>query len=898
MIGKTVSHYKILEELGRGGMGVVHKAEDTKLGRTVALKFLPPGFTGDAEARERFIHEARAAAVLNHNNICTIHEIDEADGRYFIAMELIEGESLRERIAGGPLPVDEAIEFARQIAAGLEKAHQRGIVHRDIKSANIMITPDGQVKIMDFGLAKSHGATKLTKEDTTLGTIQYMSPEQSQGGVMDHRSDIWSVGVVLFEMVTGQCPFKGDYDQAVVYSILNEEPEAMTGLRTGVPLELERIVNKCLEKDPAERYQTASGFIADLKHLSRIRSEDESTGHSTLQPPPPPEHRAATQKITPGISAKRRLSWLPWLVVIAVAAALAIIITPRFLVESEKPAEEYPASRLTMLAVLPFHNLGPTEDDYFADGITDAITARLAGLSGLGIISRQSAIQYKNGGKSTRQISEELGVDYILEGTIQRERPSDPSSRVRIIPQLIRCADDVHLWADTYDEDMTEVFRLQSEIAERVAHELDVTLLEPERRALAAKPTENIEAYEYFLRGIEHSKRRSIVKETTMAIEMFKMAVELDPGFAIAWALLSRAYTWSFWMMADQDGLAKARAAADEAMRIDPDLPEGHLSLGFICYYGSRDYNRALEHFFRVHKQRPGDAEVNDAIGLIKRRQGKWDEALMYFERAIKMNPRSHIMHWDNFGMTYYMLRRYDEAEGYIDRAISLEPDMPTPYFLKAAIAISRDGDLKMAKQYMEKSVERIPPNDLWMMANLFQSSIMRICYDSPCDEIDKISHKFNAPANSLVSAIFYTARARCSLWRKNDQEAAALLDSARVILERVPQRGVQIISFRSIQLGLVYAYLGRKEDAIREGEKAVELLPISKDAFEGPSGMISLAEIYTIVGEYEAAIDQLEVLLSTPCEFSAQEIRLDPIWDPLRDHPRFKRLLDKYLGN
>ena len=285
MIGKTISHYKILAELGRGGMGVVYKAEDTKLKRTVALKFLPPALTGDPDAKERFVHEARAASILDHPNICTIHEINETeDGQVYIAMACYEGETLKEKTARGPLKLEEALDIASHIAQGLAKAHNQGIVHRDIKPANIFLTADGQVKIMDFGLAKSRGQTRLTKTDTTLGTFAYMSPEQARGEDVDPRTDLWSLGVVLHEMIAGRLPFKGDYEQAVIYSILNEDPEPLTAVRTGVPMELERIVGRCLQKNPALRYQTAADFAADLRVLKQTSEAPSTVSRMTDAP--------------------------------------------------------------------------------------------------------------------------------------------------------------------------------------------------------------------------------------------------------------------------------------------------------------------------------------------------------------------------------------------------------------------------------------------------------------------------------------------------------------------------------------------------------------------------------------------------------------------------------------
>ncbi len=888
MIGKTISHYKILEELGRGGMGVVYLAEDTKLDRKVALKFLAPGALGGAEEKARFAHEAKAAAALTHPNICTIYEIDEYEGQSFIAMEYVDGGSLRERIAGGPLRLDEAIDIVRQVAAGLEKAHEKGIVHRDIKSANIMITGEGQVKIMDFGLAKSRGVTQLTKEGTTLGTIQYMSPEQARGAPVDHRSDIWSLGVVLFEMVTGRFPFGGDYDQAVIYSILNDEPEPLTAIRTGVPVELERIVNRCLEKDPAERYQTARDLSADLHRLER----PESSSAWSERVEAARARRSGPRGFKTPMS--RRL-WMLLLWVPAIAYLIIFVIVPRYF--SSDIDRGVPKSM--MLAVLPFENLGPPDDEYFADGITDAITARLAGLSGLGVISRQSAMQYKHSDKDVRTIGEELGVDYILEGTIQRERPSDPTSRVRIIPQLIQCANDIHIWAETYDEDMTEVFRMQSEIAEQVARELDVALLEPERRELAEKPTENLEAYEYYLRGLEYADRRTNEEASLKCVRLFGKAVELDPGFAVAWAQLSISHTWLYWRSyQDREALEMARHAVDEAMLIDPDLPEAHLALGYYYYYGSRDYERALEHFRAVLKQRPEDFMASEGVGCIKRRQGKWDEALEIFERTYPLNPRSYLTNYDNFGNTNLFLGRYDEAERYLDRAMVLVPNMPSAYISKAQIAILRDGDRESAGSYIREAIRSTPPERRCNLLFFEEEPTIRAVFASPCERVHMMHPSDCEALNAYESAAILLLRAQCNIEIDRNEEAAALLDSARVILEHAIEGVERPHPTNHLALALVYAYLGRSNDAIREGKLTTELMPISKDAFDGPYYVEALAEIYTIVGEYEAAIDQLEILSSVPSLISGNYLRLDPMWDPLRDNPRFQRLLDEGVGS
>ncbi len=503
MIGRTISHYRILEKLGEGGMGVVYRARDRKLKRDVALKFLAPDLTRDSAAKARFIREAEATSALDHPNICTLHAIEETeDGRLFLAMACYEGETLKDRLERGPLPVAAAVDIAAQVAAGLAKAHERGIAHRDIKPANVFITGDGLVKILDFGLAKLAGRAQLTTTGTTLGTVAYMSPEQVRGDESDGRTDLWSLGVVLFQMIGGRLPFRGEFDSAVIYNILNEAPAPLTSLRETIPVDLERVVDRCLAKDRRQRHQSAGELQADLHRLAA--SLQASADAATVSMP---SRRAA-----------RRAGgrWLPRLGLVA-AAALVIGTAAHFLPGSGTP----PADGRIRLAVLPFANLGAPQDEAFCSGVTDVITARLAGIRGLGVVSRQSTLPYRGSSLSAPQIGRQLGVDYILEGTVQRENPAPGTVRVRIVPQLIRVADDTHVWAGTYDESLAEVFEAQTAIARRVAHALDITLQAP-----ASLPS----AGEYFDREQALQQARLSIVAAVAAYDRQPRDVETSRG--------------------------------------------------------------------------------------------------------------------------------------------------------------------------------------------------------------------------------------------------------------------------------------------------------------------------------------------------------------------------------
>jgi len=877
MIGKIILHYRILEKLGSGGMGVVYKAEDTKLQRTVAVKFLSQDLTRDEEAKKRFMHEAQAASALDHPNIGTIYEVGQTDdGQMFIVMAYYDGETLKGKIERGPQPIDEAIGIALQIGQGLAKAHGKEIVHRDIKPANIMITSDKVVKIVDFGLAKLAGRTKLTKDDSTLGTVAYMSPEQAQGAEVDHRSDIFALGIVLYEMLTGQMPFKGDYEQAVVYSTLHEEPEPITGLRTGVPMELERIVSKCLAKEPSDRYQQVNELIVDLRRMKKEKQLKETLTRAGV-----------TAKIP-----KRRVR--SFVRVVAIIGVLILAVVGYFFFA---PSETDVITQRKMLAVLPFENLGPPDQEYFADGITEEIMSRLATIRALGVISRTSTSQYKQTDKTLQQIGEELGVEYILEGTVRWEPIPDGPSRVRVTPQLIRVSDDTYLWSDRYNAVLADIFQVQSDIALQVSEALNLALLKSERRSLAVKPTDNLEAYDAYLRGMDYYNRSQEIwseEELRIALQMYQKAIELDSTFALAYARLALAHVWMVRLSFDrtEERLAKIKKTVDKALQLDSDLPDAHLALGFYYSTEHLQYDRAQKEFAIALEHQPNNSEVLWAIGRTQWNQGRFQEALVNLKRASELNPRTGSLAC-HVGGTYFALHNYPEADRFHDRAVSLTPDRACPYYCKAWIYLNWDGDTKKARVVLEEASQKVglegsPPILFpWVILDVFdgnyQEALDRL--SSGSSEAFEWQDYYYIPKAQLYAQIY-------GLMNRPQLEQV-YYDSARIFLEAKLRERPEDTRFHS-SLGIAYAGLGRKEEAIREGKLAVELLPVSRDAMSGPTRVENLARIYVMVGEYDAAIDQLEFLLSIPRMDLYPLLQLDPGWAPLRDHPRFQKLLER----
>jgi serine/threonine-protein kinase len=878
LIGRTLGRYRIVEQIGEGGMGVVYRAHDERLERDVAIKVLPEGVASDPDRLARFEREAKAIAALDHPNILAIHDFGSEDGVAYAVMELLDGASLREVIRGGGLSHAKAVQYAQAIAEGLAAAHDRDVVHRDLKPENVFLTRDGRIKILDFGLAKlklpeqdlcteTPTATLETKPGQLLGTVAYMAPEQVQGKTADQRSDLFALGVVLYEMLTGHRPFGGSTTVETAAAILKEDPEAISVASPGVPPTLAGVVSKCLEKRPEDRFSSAHDLSLTL-----------GTIDSGASLPPLP------------VDSVLRRRWPHILaVVIAAIVAMIFVLPPEGLFQRE-PAE--PAQpELPRIVVLPFENLGSADDEYFAEGMTEEITARLATVDGLQVISRTSARQYAETEKTIPEIGSELDVGYVLEGTVRWARSEDGESRIRITPQLIRVGDDAHLWADTYDRLLDDVFEVQSDIAQIVTEALGVTIGGREKGPVEAEPTDNVDAYQAFLRGRYWISRPHFTYENwDRAMQGFQQAVDLDPDFALAHAELARGHALVRYFRHDltPDRLEAADTAAQTALDLAPGNPHVHLDIGFYRLWGYRDIEGALAEFERAAGELAGSDEVLDAMGNMYIVEGRWEDALNAFRRGFEVSPRdADLVSQTAFALL--MLRRYPDALDASDQAIRLAPDAFWPYFYKALTLWSWRGDPTEARPVLDGLAATAGGWERWTW---FWQEMYEGRYEDALARLESATEgwiliKMFARPNALLAAYVYE--------KLGDTEAATTAsETARGFLEAEVAASPEDPRLHS-SLGIVYAVQGRHEAAVREGRRACDLLPRSEDGFYYLPYVIDLAHIYTILGDHDSALERLEYLLDNPSWISAPFLRMDPRWDPLREDPSFQALLEKY---
>jgi len=672
MIGKTISHYKILEKLGEGGMGVVYKAEDTKLKRTVALKFLialkflTPQGMDDEEEKKRFVREAQAAAALNHPNICTIYEIDETeDGDTFIAMEYIDGVSIKEKTTSGPLKLDEALDIAIQTTEGLNKAHSKGIVHRDIKSVNVMVNTEGQVKIMDFGLAKLAEGTKLTVAGTTMGTVAYMSPEQARGEDVDKRTDIWSFGVMLYEMVSGQLPFRGEYEQAILYSLMNVEAEPLTGLRTGVPMELEKIVNKCLDKKAYDRYPAAEGLIVDLRRLKKDTNKVSQAGpvktdivETRDKKETKTESESDTTVITLTPKQKKAL-FGGAAAVIVVLVSLFVWIIPRFFGQD---------GAIDSLVILPFEFSGAKSDlEYLSESFPRELVSDIQTIPDIKIIAFSSVLRkYREGELDPVDIGKFFDVRAVVSGSFMIM-----GNQLSVSIEILDSRDQTLLLAENYSEDLSKLAGLQTSISRDITEKLSSKIGMNTSQTVNSEDIDP-EAYREYLLALYHAGKVN-VDGTNIAIEKLRKVISLAPEYAPAYVGLSRCYAFlpviSFGLI--KDTFENARLYAQRALELK-DYYGPHYALGRL-YIEEWKWDKAREELDIAYEMNPNHASTLGAKGMLLVVTGEAEKAIPICKKAIELDPLGAIYRF--LAWAYMSTGNYEDAIENLKTALNLNPE-------------------------------------------------------------------------------------------------------------------------------------------------------------------------------------------------------------------------------
>ena len=851
--GALEGRYEIERELGEGGMAIVYLARDVKHGRSVAVKVVKPEF-GSVLGAGRFLTEIDIIAKLQHPNILPLYDSGDAQGSLYYVMPFMDGQSLRERLERDrQLPLDDVAKITGEIAQGLQHAHSQGIVHRDIKPENILFS--GGVAVMaDFGIARAlavAGGDRLTQAGVSIGTPRYMSPEQATSDAVDARSDVYSLGCVVYEMLAGDPPFVGSSSTSVMARHARDPVPSIRSIRPAVPIRVESVVTRALAKVPADRYQTVRAFSDAL--------------HSALLASQPGARRPLAQRVTIGIAGT------------LVVAAAGILLWQRsgFATPPGPPR----------IIVLPFEHVGVAEDRFITDGMADEVTSRVAGISGLAVIARASALHYHSAGADLRDVAKETNVSYVVTGSVRTDHAPDGTSRVRVTPHLIRIRGEREIWSETFDAKFVpgELFAMQSGIAGRVANALGVTLLLPEQAQLQARPTADAAAYDAYLRGNLYSTRRYEEESARRAIEMYQRAITIDPKFALAYAKLAEAQTVYTYYYKDKVAkrLQLARDAIQRATELDSTLIEVRLARGYLYWWGELDADRALGELNAVRAVQPNNSDILWLIAQVQRRKGQLADAAATTARAVELDPRSHLLALD-LAVTYLSLRHYEEAEAEINRAVALAPDWAPAVVMKALLRWSSSGDPREALKVVEGALPRVSMREMlkWMYR---YPSMPGQLGGAVQDSVEALS----TDADFIDSAKLFLAKGYSFRFRGDSARSRVCFDSARVALERRSRLAPDDAELHAL-LGIAYAGVGRRADARREGDAAIRMLPLSRDLLMGGTLLSHRIDIAVVNGDSDDALTHVGTMIRMPTQYSRAMLRNDPFYAGLRTNARY----------
>ena len=875
MLGE-LGDYELLEEVGRGGQGVVFRARQKSLNRTVAVKVITLGQWATEAHLKRFRREAEAAARLDHPYIVPIHEVGERDGCCYFSMNFIEGGQLDQVVRRAPMSIRHAAELIAKVARTVHYAHEHGILHRDIKPGNILLDTEGEPHLTDFGLAQLMEAeSTVTRTLEVMGTPSYMAPEQAAGNnaAVSKATDIYGLGAVFYELLTGHPPFAGGTTYQTIRLLLDTEPRQPRLWNRKIPRDLSTICLKCLEKDPKRRYSSALALAEDLEHwLKHEPIQAKRSGFFT--------HGRKWVRRNPSIAILVTL-------LVALAAGLGAIIWNRDFTDSVPEKS---------IAVLPFTNLSREEENvYFADGVQDEILTDLARIADLKVIGRTSVIQYKSGAaRNLREIGEQLGVAHLVEGSVQRA-----GNRVRVNAQLVDARTHRQLWGQTYDRDLADVFAIQSEIARKIAEQLQAKISLSEKAAIEKARTTDLAAYDLYTRAENllltsfSSDARTKLLE---AADLLDQATAHDPSFFEAYCQLVQTHGRLYFLGYDHTParLAMAEAAAKAAFRLRPDAGEAHLARAENLYHCHLDYDGALTELDIAQRSLPNNPRVFAVKGYVKRRQGRWEESTQNLEHAIDLDPRNFFM-LQQIALSYGVLRRYIEGTTVWERALDIEPNDVNTKVALAAVQFHWKADTQPLHRVID-SIRANNPSVVPSIANDWLSCALA--------ERDIAAAKNALDAFGETPLTDYAVHLNRPLiegliarMTKDEDKARAAFTTARAEQERIVQAEPNYGPSLCV-LGLIDAGLGRKVEALREGRRAVELLPVEKDAINGPLMIEYLAMIAAWVEEKDLACEQLATAVHPPSTVSYGQLKLLPFWDPLRGDPRFEKIVASLAPN